>query len=40
METWHDPREGGISFIVTARVDAKVAHKPATVYAKNVDVEP
>ena len=40
METWRDPREGGMSFIVSARVDGKVAHVPATVLAKNVDVEP
>ena len=38
METWRDPREGGTSFVVTTRVDAKVAHVPATVLAHNVNV--
>ena len=38
METWRDPREGGTSFVVTTRVDAKVAHVPATVVAHNVNV--
>ena len=40
LETWRDPREGGTSFIPSARVDAKVAHVPATAVAKNVNVEP
>ena len=40
METWRDPREGGTSFIVTARVDAKLAHVPATAIATGVNVEP
>lgn len=40
MEKWRDPREGATSFVVSTRVDAKVAHVPATVVAKNVDVEP
>lgn len=39
LETFRDPREGATSFIVTARVDAKVAHPNATAIAKNVDVE-
>ena len=38
METWRDPREGATSFIVTARVDAKVAVPDATSIASNVDV--
>ena len=38
METWRDPREGGTSFVVSTRVDAKVAHVPATAVAHNVDV--
>lgn len=40
METFRDPREGVTSFIVTARVDAKIGNVAATVIAKNVDVEP
>ncbi len=39
METFRDPREGLTSFIVTARVDAEVAHVPATAIANNVDVD-
>lgn len=38
METWRDPREGATSFIVTARVDAKVAVVDATAVATNVNV--
>lgn len=38
METWRDPREGATSFIVTARVDAKIAVVDATAIATNVDV--
>lgn len=37
FETWRDPREGATSFIVTARVDAKIAVPSATVLAYNVD---
>jgi hypothetical protein len=40
FETWRDPREGATSFVVTARVDAKVAVINATTLAYNVDVEP
>lgn len=40
FETWRDPREGATSFIVTARVDSKVAVPEATSVAFNVDVEP
>lgn len=40
FETWRDPREGATSFVVTARVDAKIAVIPATTLAYNVDVEP
>lgn len=40
LETFRDPREGATSFIVTARVDAKLAHIPATAIAYNVNVEP
>lgn len=40
METFRDPREGATSFIVTARVDAKIAVPAATAIATNVDVEP
>lgn len=40
LETFRDPREGQTSFIITARVDAQVAHVPATAIANNVDVEP
>ena len=40
IETWRDPREGGTSFVVSARVDAEIAHVPATAIATNVDVEP
>jgi HK97 family phage major capsid protein len=38
FETWRDPREGATSFIVTARVDAKVAVPTAVAVANNVDV--
>jgi HK97 family phage major capsid protein len=38
FETWRDPREGATSFIVTARVDAKVAVPEATAVAYDVDV--
>lgn len=38
FETWRDPREGATSFIVTARVDPKVALPKATVVTYNVDV--
>ncbi len=37
LETYRDPREGGTSFIVTARVDAEIAHIPATALAFNVN---
>lgn len=40
FETWRDPREGATSFVVTARVDAKIAVIPATVSAYNVNIEP
>lgn len=40
MESWRDPREGVTSFVVNCRIDAKIQHVPATVVAKNVDVEP
>jgi hypothetical protein len=40
LETWRDPREGAMSFIVTARVNSQIAHVPATILAENVDVEP
>jgi len=40
MESFRDPREGATSFIVTCRVDAKVAIRDATAIATNVDVEP
>lgn len=40
METWRDPREGATSFIVTCRIDAKVAVRQATAVASNVDIEP
>ena len=40
FETWRDPREGVTSFVVTARVDAKVAIPAAAVCAYTVDVEP
>ena len=38
FETWRDPREGATSFVITARVDAKVAVPDAAVIATNVDV--
>lgn len=38
LETWRDPREGATSFIVTARVDAKIAVPAATCIATNVSV--
>lgn len=40
FETWRDPREGAMSFIVTARVDAEIAVPSATVVATSVNVEP
>jgi hypothetical protein len=40
IETFRDPREGATSFIVTARVDAKIAVPAATAIATNVNVEP
>ena len=39
LETFRDPREGGTSFIPTARVDAQVAHVPASAIAHNVNVQ-
>lgn len=39
FETWRDPREGATSFIVTARVDAKIAVPEAVVCAFDVNVE-
>jgi hypothetical protein len=38
FETYRDPREGATSFIITARVDAKVAVPEATVVAYDVDI--
>ncbi len=38
FETWRDPREGAMSFIVTARVDAQIAVPDATAVAYDVDV--
>jgi len=40
FESFRDPREGGTSFVLTARVDAKIAVPDATAVATNVDVEP
>jgi hypothetical protein len=40
LETWRDPREGAMSFIVTARVNSQVAVTEATADAHDVDVEP
>jgi HK97 family phage major capsid protein len=40
FETWRDPREGVTSFIVSARVDGKVAIRDACSVATNVDIEP
>jgi hypothetical protein len=40
FESFRDPREGATSFIVTARVDSKVAIRDAMAVAQNVDVEP
>jgi hypothetical protein len=40
FETFRDPREGATSFIITCRVDPKVAVINATVTATSVDVEP
>jgi hypothetical protein len=40
LETFRDPREGATSFIVTARVDAKIAVPDATAIATSVNVEP
>lgn len=38
LETFRDPREGATSFVVTARVDGKIAVPEATAVATNVDV--
>jgi len=40
FETFRDPREGATSFIITCRVDPKVAVINATVTATSVNVEP
>lgn len=40
FETFRDPREGATSFIITCRVDPKVAVINATVTASSVNVEP
>lgn len=40
MESFRDPREGARSFIVSARVDCKVAVADAVAIARNVNVEP
>lgn len=40
IETYRDPREGATSFVVSARVDAKIAVPAATAIATNVNVEP
>lgn len=40
LETFRDPREGGTSFIVTARVNSQIAVVEATAISINVDVEP
>ena len=40
LQNWYDPREGQYSFVVSTRVDAKVAHVPATAVGINVDVTP
>ena len=40
FETYRDPREGVMSFIITARVDAEVAVVGATAIATSVSVEP
>lgn len=40
IETYRDPREGGMSFVVSARVDAEIANIDATSLAYNVNVEP
>jgi len=40
METYRDPREGATSFVITARVDAKIAVVGATAVATSVSVEP
>ncbi len=39
FETFRDPREGAMSFVVTARVDAKIAVPSATVAATSVNVK-
>jgi HK97 family phage major capsid protein len=36
LETFRDPREGGTSFVVSARADAKVGHVDATAIATSV----
>jgi hypothetical protein len=40
MEQFRDPREGVTSFIVTTRIDARIAVAKATAIAYNVSVEP
>jgi len=40
IETFRDPREGQTSYVVTARVDAKIAVVEATAVATGVNVEP
>lgn len=40
IETYRDPREGGMSFVVSARVDAEIAQIDSTALAYNVNVEP
>jgi len=40
IEQFRDPREGGVSFVVSARVDCKIQHVPATAIATNVSIEP
>lgn len=40
LETFRDPREGALSFIVTARVNSAMANTDATCLAQNVNVEP
>lgn len=40
LETERSAKEGATSFIITARVDAQIADRAATVLATNVNVEP
>ncbi len=40
FETYRDPREGAMSFVVTSRVDAKIAVPTAVSVATAVNVEP